>query len=543
MFKDYHYLNRSVIELNLELTGLVINEIFTQEKEKLFLHIPDDKVPQRHLIISANSQEPYLLIKNEHYKAKKNTINFFSENLPDRIQRIEIALSDRLIKISLQFASIFFRIAGRKTNIYFLKSSGDLQSFKTINETTEEIITILNGESYTSSENKINKRIDSSSVSFQSAKKDNPFISRELFNEILIRCKKGSDITAVLDECVVEVLRDRIKIGYDRANNNAFFLPEKFYAADTIEQNSFDSYNEALQNYLFLNYAFARFINLKNQLTQVIEKEILYLSNKLNNLSVRIDKGPQDLIYYKYGRMLLANFGLLRKGIRGIKLFDPESNEELIIKLNPEHSAKESVDYYFSKAKDEKISFKKSEELFESTLAKFHKYKAINDSLFNTQSYDELKKISSKIIIKKNIKMEKFGEDTPRYRTFLIEGKFEVMVGKDSRSNDLLTMKIARQNDYFFHARGYAGSHVILKVTNTKEPVPKNVLIKVASIAAYFSKAKTSGTAPVAYTLRKFVRKAKGLNPGQVIVSKEKVLLVKPEIPSNAEEISDYESN
>ena len=56
-----------------------------------------------------------------------------------------------------------------------------------------------------------------------------------------------------------------------------------------------------------------------------------------------------------------------------------------------------------------------------------------------------------------------------------------------------------------------------------------------ASIAAFYSKAKTAKIAPVAYTFAKFVYKRKGMEPGKVMLSKEKVLLVKPEIPKNCE--------
>ncbi|PKL87114.1 MAG: hypothetical protein CVV23_17000, partial [Ignavibacteriae bacterium HGW-Ignavibacteriae-2] len=130
-------------------------------------------------------------------------------------------------------------------------------------------------------------------------------------------------------------------------------------------------------------------------------------------------------------------------------------------------------------------------------------------------------------------------EDKISYREYVLDNKYRVFVGRDSKSNDLLTVKYAKQNDYWFHARGLPGSHVVLRVDNPKEGIPKNILNNVASIAAFYSKAKTAKIAPVAYTLRKFVRKNKNMNPGQVLLSKESVLLVKPEIPNNAVEIEE----
>lgn len=91
----------------------------------------------------------------------------------------------------------------------------------------------------------------------------------------------------------------------------------------------------------------------------------------------------------------------------------------------------------------------------------------------------------------------------------MIEGKYDLYVGKDSKNNDLLTTKFAKQNDYWLHARGASGSHAVLRIHNTKEPVPKSVLKKSASIAAFHSKAKTAGIVPVAFTFKKYVVKKK----------------------------------
>jgi predicted ribosome quality control (RQC) complex YloA/Tae2 family protein len=121
-----------------------------------------------------------------------------------------------------------------------------------------------------------------------------------------------------------------------------------------------------------------------------------------------------------------------------------------------------------------------------------------------------------------------------KFKYYIIQDKYIVYVGKDSKSNDLLTMKFAKQNDYWFHARGVSGSHVVLKNETPKEKIPKNILKSAASIAAYHSKAKTSGMAPVSYTQKKYVVKKKGMEPGKVALLKEDVLIVTPELPGDA---------
>ena len=130
-------------------------------------------------------------------------------------------------------------------------------------------------------------------------------------------------------------------------------------------------------------------------------------------------------------------------------------------------------------------------------------------------------------------------KDKSSFRHFLVGGRYHIFVGKDSKNNDLLTTQFAKQNDFWFHARSVSGSHVVLRVENTKEVIPKNILQKAASVAAYYSKAKTSKLVPVTYTLKKYVSKNSRHEPGQVTVTKETVLLVKPEIPKDCEMIND----
>jgi predicted ribosome quality control (RQC) complex YloA/Tae2 family protein len=113
------------------------------------------------------------------------------------------------------------------------------------------------------------------------------------------------------------------------------------------------------------------------------------------------------------------------------------------------------------------------------------------------------------------------------YRVFYYQG-FEIRVGKNARGNDALTFGHSRASDLWLHARGVAGSHVILRRSKSQS-VPRPVREYAASLAAGHSQAQHSGLVPVIVTSRKFVRKNKRMAPGQVIVSREEeVLLVPP---------------
>jgi predicted ribosome quality control (RQC) complex YloA/Tae2 family protein len=95
----------------------------------------------------------------------------------------------------------------------------------------------------------------------------------------------------------------------------------------------------------------------------------------------------------------------------------------------------------------------------------------------------------------------------------------------------------------WFHARGVSGSHLIIRRANKKEKIPKNIIEKAASIAAFYSKAKHSKLVPVAYTEKKYVIKRKGMPPGTVQMQKENVVMVEPKNPEQISEVTDEKNN
>jgi predicted ribosome quality control (RQC) complex YloA/Tae2 family protein len=114
------------------------------------------------------------------------------------------------------------------------------------------------------------------------------------------------------------------------------------------------------------------------------------------------------------------------------------------------------------------------------------------------------------------------------YTTEFLIDDHEVLVGKDAKSNDYLSLKMAKANDIWFHVQGSPGSHVVLRWHGNKDNPPKDLVQKVASLTAFYSKQKNAGTIPVIYTQAKYVRKPRGAKAGAVTVQNEKSVFVKP---------------
>jgi len=114
------------------------------------------------------------------------------------------------------------------------------------------------------------------------------------------------------------------------------------------------------------------------------------------------------------------------------------------------------------------------------------------------------------------------------YRRYRSSGGLEIRVGRGSKHNDDLTFRHSAPGDVWLHARHAAGAHVILRWTGPGNP-PARDLEEAATLAALHSKARTSGTVPVDWTLRRYVRKPRGAAPGSVVPDRVRTVFVRPD--------------
>jgi predicted ribosome quality control (RQC) complex YloA/Tae2 family protein len=126
-------------------------------------------------------------------------------------------------------------------------------------------------------------------------------------------------------------------------------------------------------------------------------------------------------------------------------------------------------------------------------------------------------------------------EPPPPYRTFRSASGAAILVGKGAAENDALTVRVARGNDLWLHARGRAGAHVVVRTEKGRAP-DQETLLDAAHLAAHFSDARGEPQAEVASTRVKHVRKVKGAAPGAVTYSQEKVILLRLE-PARVERL------
>ncbi|MCP4634715.1 MAG: DUF814 domain-containing protein [candidate division Zixibacteria bacterium] len=141
---------------------------------------------------------------------------------------------------------------------------------------------------------------------------------------------------------------------------------------------------------------------------------------------------------------------------------------------------------------------------------------------------EDCKELGIPIVSKHRRRQQSTKVGPHKFREYKIEDGIKIYIGRDGKDNDKLTFGFASKNDLWFHAQQSHGSHIILKRPQKNYDFSQNQINTAAAIAAYYSKARSSSSVPIIYTLVKYVRKPRGAPPGKALYSNEKSILVEP---------------
>lgn len=527
MYKNYFFLSRFVEEANHELKGYELTSAFSQEKDKLILSFQGSE-GEKFIEASVNHGFPYITLRRKYSRAKRNTVSFFEEVLPVNVNYFAIKMYDRVVKIDCGDCSFFFLIRGKYTNFILLKNNAITYFKKEDVDNDEGLLNELNHSDYTESFS----YPDYSFESTEALKKKYAFTGKEILLELKGRNEESPEGLVKLLE---EIRTSRPAVFYYKDLKEYEILFECFSHRPDFELNAFDTTGEAFYYFISRKFSLDELTEKKNRIAKFLNKQLEKLSQRLNKLDSVITSVSKEEFYNQTGNVLLINIHRLRAGMDKIILHNVYNDKEEEIKLDPSMHPRNNVDSYFEKARNEKVKRQKAKELKHKLDKEYFRYRDLIAKLDSMNSKEEITAVMKELKIKETENSSGSDEPKMNYKQYVIEGKYNLYVGKDSRNNDELTTRFAKQNDYWFHARGLPGSHVVLRNDNAKEPIPKNIIKKAAAIAAYHSKGKTAGLMPVSYTQKKYVVKKKGMEAGKVALMKEDVVLVKPEIPSGCE--------
>ena len=266
-----------------------------------------------------------------------------------------------------------------------------------------------------------------------------------------------------------------------------------------------------------LNQKKAPLLKMLKNVQKRSQNYILKTDQKL----AQIEKGLQ---YEQIGDIIMANLHQIPPQTEQVSLFDFYNNRMVDIVLKPSTTPQKNAEWYYRKGKNQKIEIQTLKQNLQKKRSELKKTLEHIDAINAIDQWKVLKKY----LAENNLSMVK-GEGKEMilpYRKLLYKG-FDILIGKNAKSNDLLTQKFTHKNDLWLHAKDVNGAHVVIK-QKPGTPFPKHVIEKAAQLAAYYSKGKHNTLCPVIYTLKKFVRKPKGGREGYFIVEKEKVILAEP---------------
>jgi predicted ribosome quality control (RQC) complex YloA/Tae2 family protein len=539
MYKNFFFLNKFVMEADSELKGYSLTDAFSQDKDTLILAFRSGEA-RKFIELSVNPGNPFITLRNKYNRAKRNSVSFFESYLPINILSVDIAQYDRVIRFNSYRCVLYFFIRGKYTNTVLKTSEGMLFPFKKSEEPDEDLLIKELSELKFSNNFSYPPFVIREEDTPDSIRKKYPYIGKEIIIELKNRIEnKDRDLTRELNSILKEVEKNKPTVFYSDKFDTIELGIESFGSIPYSEKIVFQTTSEALQYYLGRKYSLEGIAEIKRKIVRHIKREMEKLSIKLNSMDSILSKESKEEIYNRYGNLLLINLHKIKPRMDKVKVEDVYEGKETEIPINPSLLPNKNAEIYFEKAKDDRITREKAKGMKIKFVLEFNKLKEINDRIDNIEEKEELKSIMKDLKIKDEENNPVKEDMKNKFKRYIIDGKYLVFVGKDSQNNDLLTVKFAKQNDYWFHSRGVPGSHVILRTENTKENMPKNILKKAAALAAYHSKAKTAGLTPVSYTQKKYVVKKKGMEPGKVALLKEEVLLVRPEIPPGCEYITE----
>ncbi len=314
------------------------------------------------------------------------------------------------------------------------------------------------------------------------------------------------------------------------------FMPVNQYG-DTVEKFEYESFCKALDAFYHTRESLERMRVKSHALSKLVSNNIERLSRKISLQKIELEKCQDREILRQKADLISANMHLIQKGAPFADLinFYDENAGIIRIALDVAKTPQQNAQKYYKDYAKAKTADKMLRVQIENSAEELSYLETVADEINRAESEHDLSQIRQELIAEGYLRQNKSEKNNkkpqkikPDFREFDTDG-FKVLVGRNNKQNDLLTLKTAQKNDLWLHTKDIPGSHTVI-ITEGRE-VPESTILKAAEIAAYFSKAKDSSQVPVDYTLVRRVNKPQGAKPGKVIYTDQKTVYVTPAVP------------
>lgn len=577
-----------VSELKKEILGGRIYKIAQPEEDELLLTIKVNST-QKRLLISAGASLPLIYLTTVNKPSPLNAPNFcmlLRKHLQNgRITAITQPGLERIIRIDiehldemgdLRHKTLVVEIMGKHSNIIFCDDENRIiDSIKRVSAAISSVREVLPGKPYfiASTQDKLDP-LDTGFVPFRDAlmAKPQPLfkalygsftgISPVLSQELCYRASLDGELpTAAYDEARLYQLFLKFDDLVTAIREEAFCPGIAYQGKQPLEFAAFpltmyqDSPKEHLVTFATMSELLETYYAEKNALTRIRQKSAdlrrivqtaLERDIKKYDLQLHQMKDTEKREKYRIYGELLNTYGYSAKpGDRSIQVTNYYTNEPLTIPLDETLSATENAKKYFEKYNKLKRTYEALCQLTQTVKSEIDHLESISSALDIALQEDDLVEIKEELIESGYIrrrdlhsgKNSKNGNKngtkkvkiTSKPFHYLSSDGFHMYVGKNNFQNDALTFQFATGNDWWFHAKGIPGSHVIVKTEGASE-LPDHTFEEAGRLAAYYSKGRDADKVEIDYVQKKQVKKPSGAKPGFVVYYTNYSLMAAPDI-------------
>ena len=560
-----------VCELNQNILNSRINKIAQPEKDELLFTLKGPNGQQR-LAMSASASLPFLYLTDQNKKSPLTAPNFcmlLRKHIANgRIIRIEQPGLERIIRFEIEHLDdlgdlchkiLIVELMGKHSNIIFCQEENPIiDSIKHISAQVSSVREVLPGRTYFIPETtrKENPLLSTRESFFTSVFRKPESVCKAIYssytgispsiaNEICDRAGIDGDFSASSlneDEQLhlfhhfewfltdIRELRFFPNIIY-KGKEPIEFAAVRLHTYQNYETKAFDSISNVLETYYAVRNVYTRIRQKSSDLRRIVATA-LERNRKKYILQQKQLKDTEKRETYKIYGELLNTYGYgLKEGAKSLEALNYYTNEMITIPLNGDLSASENAKKYFDRYGKLKRTYEALTELVRETKAEIDHLESIATALDIAVLEEDLVQIKEELTdfgyIRKK-RNEKRAKSKSKPFHYISSDGFHMYVGKNNFQNDELTFQFSSGSDWWFHAKGMPGSHVIVK-TDGKE-LPDATFEEAGKLAGYYSKGKNSEKVEIDYLQRKHVKKPNGSAPGFVVYYTNYSLTIHPDI-------------
>ncbi|WP_138263702.1 Rqc2 family fibronectin-binding protein [[Clostridium] hylemonae] len=547
-----------VKELEENLTDGRIAKIAQPESDELLLTV---KTPggQKRLYISASASLPLIYLTSGNKPSPMTAPGFcmllrkhigggritgISQPKLERIIHIDIEHLDELGDLCRK--TLIVEIMGKHSNIIFCDDKGMIiDSIKHVSAQMSSVREVLPGRQYFIPDTMAKQDpLNTDLAGFSAALRDRPAplgkaiylsytgVSPVAAEEVCCLAGLDSSMTAkdLTDDMMTHLYRqfcyyfEQVKHGsftpaiyYSGSDPKDFSaLPVSHYSA--YRRQEFTSVSELLSTYYAVKNTMTRIRQKSADLRHVVQTA-LERTRKKYDLQLRQLRDTENRDKFKVYGELINTYGYnLPEDASELTALNYYTNETVTIPLDKNLTPQGNAQKYFNKYNKQKRTYEALSGLIEDTADDIRYLESISNSLDIAQNEDDLLQIKEELTqagyirrkyTKKKVKI------MSRPLHYVSQDGYHMYVGKNNLQNDELTFHFASGSDWWFHAKGAPGSHVIVK--SGGDELPDRTFEEAGRLAAYYSKNRGSDKVEIDYVEKKHVKKPNGAKPGFVV--------------------------